>query len=97
MAKSIDKVVKETEEYRIVEFTAKKGKGTCKQFKSLEAAVEHLTDDKCLMDINRQVRTDAINTVNREISDAAILKKAAKENPEIQKELDRILAMAKNH
>jgi len=91
MAKTEDKILKDTPDFQIVEFQAKKGKGTCKQYKSLDAAKKDCGEKNCLRDVNRQIRTDAINGVNRELSDIARLKKAMKDNPKIAEKIQAIL------
>lgn len=99
LVKKGDKIVKETETWIDLEITAKKGKAVCRQYKTLEAAIDGLREDRCLFHINRAERTDVINGVNRPVSEKALEKKAMNEiiaqDPELKKLIEARMAAIK--
>jgi hypothetical protein len=57
----------------------------------LDQAIKDLTVARIIRDLNRQIKTDCRNDLARTVSDAALLKKAAKSSPEAQKKIEALL------
>ena len=96
-----DKIMANYKEIKVVAYEGRGnnrkevGVGKVKEYAEnqdgLNQAVKDIGVAKVIHDLNRQLKTDCRNDLARTVSDAALLKKAAKSSPEAQKKIEALL------
>ena len=63
--KETDKIIHQHDGYREVSAVAKNGKATFVQYDNVDTLLKNMVKDRIITMINRMIRVDAINEVNR--------------------------------
>jgi hypothetical protein len=74
-----DVITKKGNGFMTVQVQCKSGIATYTHFTSFKVLVDKVDESRILKDVNRQTRTDAVNSVNRQSSPLAQLKNHARE------------------